>query len=80
MVAVNAGHLLLEIQEAATDALFGTHNVHGILDTVSDLAAGLIMTVVTWRLVARRWVPPPTPRADAVGGTSGLRTEGSGVG
>ena len=80
VAAVNAGHILLEIQEAATDALFGTNNVHGILDTVSDLAAGLITTVVAWRLVAWRWFPRQTPRADAVGGTSGLRTEGSGVG
>jgi hypothetical protein len=29
MLAVNGGHVLLEIQEAATDALFATHNVHG---------------------------------------------------
>ena len=54
VLAVNGGHLLLEIQEAATDALFATHNVHGAWDTISDLTAGLATTVVIWWLVARR--------------------------
>ncbi len=53
VLAVNAGHVLLEIQEAATDALFATHNVHGAWDTTSDLAAGLATTAVIWWLVAR---------------------------
>ena len=54
LLVVNGGHVLLEIQEAATDALFATHNVHGAWDTFSDLAAGLATTAVVWWLVARR--------------------------
>jgi len=57
MLVVNGGHLLLEVQEAAADALFGTHNVRGTWDTISDLAAGLATTVVIWWLVARRGFP-----------------------
>lgn len=54
LLVVNGGHVLLEIQEAATDAVFATHNVHGAWDTFSDLAAGLATTAVIWWLVARR--------------------------
>jgi hypothetical protein len=54
LLAVNGGHVLLEIQEAATDALFATHNVHGAWDTASDLTAGLAMTAVIWWFMARR--------------------------
>jgi hypothetical protein len=54
LLAVNGGHILLEIQEAATDALFATHNVHGAWDTASDLSAGLATTAVIWWFMARR--------------------------
>lgn len=54
-------HLLLEAQEYYTDVLAGTHNVRGVSDTVNDLLAGLVGTVIYSaayaRLVARR--PPP---------------------
>ncbi|HET7646064.1 MAG TPA: hypothetical protein VFM03_06215 [Candidatus Limnocylindria bacterium] len=50
---VNAGHLLLEIQEALGDALFGTHNVHGWWDTISDLGAGLVGSIGIPLLVRR---------------------------
>jgi len=46
MVVANALHLLLELQEWATDVFFGTHNVRGIWDTAGDLAAGLAGTLV----------------------------------
>jgi hypothetical protein len=57
MLAVNGGHILLEIQEATTDALFDTHNVRGMWDTTSDLAAGLATTVVIWWIVTRWGLP-----------------------
>ncbi len=50
---VNAGHVLLEIQEALGDALFGTHNVHGWWDTISDLGAGVVGSVGVPLLVRR---------------------------
>lgn len=50
---VNATHLLLEVQEALGDALFGTHNVHGWWDTLSDLGAGVIGSVGIPLLVQR---------------------------
>ena len=73
VLAVNGGHVLLEIQEAATDALFATHNVRGAWDTMSDLTAGLATTVVIWWYVARRGVrttsgrrtPPAAARRSA---------------
>lgn len=46
MLLVNAGHVLLEIQEALGDAWFGTHNVRGWPDTTGDLAAGLVGSVL----------------------------------
>jgi hypothetical protein len=73
LLAVNGGHILLEIQEAMTDALFGTHNVRGVWDTGSDLAAGLATTVAIWWLVSRSRLPATlrsgrgTPRARARG-------------
>ena len=42
----NGIHLLLEAQEYATDVLVGTHNVRGVADTVRDLLAGLLGTVL----------------------------------
>ena len=50
---VNATHLLLEIQEALGHALFGTHNVHGWWDTISDLGAGVVGSVGIPLLVQR---------------------------
>ena len=46
MVVVNLGHLLLEVQEALGDTWFGTHNVRGWPDTIGDLSAGLIASVL----------------------------------
>jgi hypothetical protein len=69
IVAVNGGHVLLEIQEAATDALFTTHNVHGAWDTISDLAAGLATTAVILFLVVR---PDFRARLRRVGSTAPL--------
>jgi len=46
MLLVNAGHVLLEVQEAIGDALLATHNVHGWTDTAGDLAAGVVGSVV----------------------------------
>ena len=41
-----AGHTLLEVQEIASDVLFGYRNVRGWWDTAGDLAAGAVGTVV----------------------------------
>jgi hypothetical protein len=46
MLLVNAGHVLLEVQEAIGDAWFGTHNVQGWPDTLGDLAAGVVGSVL----------------------------------
>ena len=46
MLLVNAGHVLLEVQEAVGDALLGTHNVNGWADTAGDLAAGVVGSVI----------------------------------
>ena len=46
---VNVAHLAMEIQEAAADALFGTHNVRGWWDTIGDVGAGLIGSIaIPW--------------------------------
>lgn len=42
---INSVHLLLEVQEAVGDAVFGTHNVRGWWDTITDLAAGFVGSV-----------------------------------
>jgi hypothetical protein len=39
-------HLLLEIQENYTEILFGTRNIKGPYDSINDLTAGLIASVV----------------------------------
>lgn len=52
-LVVNAVHALLEVQEALGDALFGTHNVHGWWDTISDLGAGLFGSVAVPLAVRR---------------------------
>jgi hypothetical protein len=54
VLAVNLGHVLLEIQEAAGDVFFGTSNVRGVLDTVTDLAAGAVTTASLWWLSRAR--------------------------
>jgi hypothetical protein len=62
---VNGFHVLLEIQEALGDALFGTHNVHGWWDTLTDLGAGLVGSVaipLAWTRLRRRR-PAPRPSA-----------------
>jgi hypothetical protein len=46
MLLVNAGHLLLEVQEAIGDAWLGTHNVRGWTDTIGDLGAGAVGSVL----------------------------------
>jgi hypothetical protein len=51
LAIVNGLHLLLEIQEVAGDIVFGTSNVNGAWDSVSDLGAGLVAAV----LVALAW-------------------------
>jgi hypothetical protein len=38
-------HLVLEIQEYASDVLFGYRNVRGTWDVIGDLSAGLVGTV-----------------------------------
>jgi hypothetical protein len=65
MLVVNAGHVLLEVQEAIGDAVLGTHNVHGWIDTGGDLVAGLVGSVVVplaWLWVQRRSAPRPAAR------------------
>jgi hypothetical protein len=50
---VNAAHLLLEIQEALGDAVFGTKNVHGWWDTLTDLSVGLATSLalaLVWKV------------------------------
>lgn len=42
----NAIHAALEAQEIATDVFFGTHNVRGAWDSLGDLSAGLLGTIV----------------------------------
>lgn len=42
----NMFHILLEAQEYYTDVIFGTHNVHGVADSINDLLAGLTGTLV----------------------------------
>lgn len=46
LAVVNGLHLLLEIQEVAGDVVFGTSNVNGAWDSVTDLAAGLTASVL----------------------------------
>lgn len=62
-LAVNGVHVLHELQEVAGDLLFGTQNVRGAWDTLTDLGAGVVGSVVlplTWgRLRARRRSAPP---------------------
>jgi hypothetical protein len=41
-IAANVAHAVLELQEILTDVFAGTHNVRGPLDTIGDLAAGLL--------------------------------------
>jgi hypothetical protein len=64
-LVVNGVHVLHEIQEAAGDAWFGTHNVRGAWDTATDLLAGIVGSVavpVVWhRLRRRRPATPQTP-------------------
>jgi hypothetical protein len=52
-ILVNAAHVALEAQEALGDALFGTHNVRGWWDTIGDLSAGVIGSVVVPWVVLR---------------------------
>ncbi len=42
----NAVHTALEAQEYVTDVFFGTHNVRGAWDSLGDLSAGLLGTIV----------------------------------
>jgi hypothetical protein len=57
LAIVNAIHVLLEIQEVLGDVVFGTSNVNGAWDSITDLAAGLtssVLVAVTWEWVRRR--------------------------
>jgi hypothetical protein len=65
---VNASHLLLELQEAAGDLLFDTHNVRGWWDTLTDLAAGA---------AASLGIPLLWGRLRSVGDRSPIRTCGA---
>jgi hypothetical protein len=44
-VLATAGHVVLEAQEAASDAIWGFRNVRGWWDTAGDLGIGLVGTV-----------------------------------
>ena len=47
------GHIALEAQEYYSDVAFGLHNVRGTWDTVNDLLAGAVGSVVYRRGAAR---------------------------
>jgi hypothetical protein len=51
LVAGNAAHAALEAQEILTDVFAGTHNVRGPSDTVGDLVAGILGSLVYTRLL-----------------------------
>jgi hypothetical protein len=51
LAIINGIHVLLEIQEVLGDVVFGTSNVNGAWDSITDLAAGLTASV----LVALAW-------------------------
>lgn len=51
LLAVNGAHILLEIQEVVGDVVFGTSNVNGAWDSITDLAVGLLASVA----VALAW-------------------------
>jgi hypothetical protein len=51
LAIINGVHVLLEIQEVLGDIVFGTSNVNGAWDSITDLAAGLTASV----LVALAW-------------------------
>ncbi|HET8776051.1 MAG TPA: hypothetical protein VFN76_00180 [Candidatus Limnocylindria bacterium] len=51
LAVINGIHVLLEIQEVLGDVVFGTSNVNGAWDSITDLAAGLTASV----LVALAW-------------------------
>lgn len=53
LAVVNGLHLLLEIQEAIGDLVFGTSNVNGAWDSITDLAAGLIASVLVALVLVR---------------------------
>lgn len=57
VVVVNLGHVLLEIQEALGDIVFGTSNVRGAWDTAGDLAAGLVTSIAAGLWIRRRHGP-----------------------
>lgn len=42
----NGLHFIVEAQEHIIEYFFGTHNVHDKMDTVTDLIAGFLGTVV----------------------------------
>ena len=46
VVVATVGHVLLEAQEAFSDAFLGTRNVRGPWDTAGDLLAGLVGSVL----------------------------------
>lgn len=61
------GHVLLEVQEYASDVLFGYRNVRGTWDVIGDLSAGVVGTVAyagpyLW-LVRRAGREPASPLA-----------------
>ena len=51
LAVINGLHVLLEIQEVVGDVVFGTSNVNGAWDSITDLAAGLTASV----LLALAW-------------------------
>lgn len=51
--AATMAHVALEVQEYYTDVLAGTINVGGVADTVNDLAAGLVGSLLYPPLAAR---------------------------
>lgn len=59
------GHVLLEVQEYASDVAFGYRNVRGTWDVIGDLSAGIVGTAVysmAYRRVVRdRGLEPASP-------------------
>ena len=64
---VTVGHVLLEIQEYASDVVFGYRNVRGTWDVIGDLGAGVVGTaaysIAYLRLVRDAGREPASPLA-----------------
>jgi hypothetical protein len=57
-------HIGLEAQEYYSDVLFGLRNVRGTWDTVNDLLAGSVGSLVYWALAARFASRTARPRGE----------------